>query len=130
MRFIATFFAILSLARAAPAAQLRQPVMSGSKYTYADLLRKVFPNLRVDKTEPEKASASKSVVIRHITGDEKPFEIDSDVKIEDVRRVDLHIAGKAQEVLMFIAKVDEGKNGASEIALFDLSGSPKLLDID
>jgi hypothetical protein len=129
MRCFSSSFAVLILALTGWSDELRQTVMAGSKYSYADLLRKVFPNLKVNKAEPEAATASKSVSIRPVNRDEKPFECTSDVKISDVRRIDLHAVGQRQVVLMFTLDHDDGTVGASDLALFDVSGNPKLLDI-
>jgi hypothetical protein len=129
MRALAKFSAILLLAYTAGAAQLRQPVMAGSKYSYADLLRKVFPNLKVDKAAPETATASKSVTIRHLTGDAEPFEVADTAKITDVKRVDMRIPGKPQLLLMYAVDQNDGTRGASELALFDMSNASKLLDV-
>src|SRR5215470_7738920 len=45
---------------------LTAPVQKGSKTTYADLLRTLFPDLKVDRDLPGEGTAHKTVPIKHI----------------------------------------------------------------
>jgi len=53
---------------------------------------------------------------------------DGDVTVEDVDRVDMHLSGKGQMLILF-ALTPGDEPSTSVLALFDVSDAPKLLDI-
>ena len=120
---------LLSSLLAAHAADLTEPVVQGSKITYADLLRHAFPGLKVDRKEKSQGTATKSVPIRQILGSEPPRAIDSECRIDGAQNLGAKIEAKGQVLVEFSLDEGDGLLPQTHLALFDLSAAPKLLDL-
>src|SRR5262245_9700077 len=68
---------------------LTTPVQKGSKATYVDLLRTLFPDLNVDRVLPGQATAHTTIPIKHIGEEEEGtvFEGDFEIKEAELRPI-------------------------------------------
>lgn len=111
----------------AAAVKLDRPVAQGSRTTYASLLQRVCPDLKVDAEDPTSAAAT--ISIRHLDPGGQPHEFDGEFKVRDARLVNVRIPGTSPLLLMFTAEPAEGDmEPHKELALFQLSPVPRLLD--
>ncbi|HYL73375.1 MAG TPA: hypothetical protein VEU96_04180 [Bryobacteraceae bacterium] len=122
---------LLALTISASAQELSTPIQKDSKYTYADLLRLICPDLKIDKVDPAIASATKSVPIRTLGSKDPPESWDGEIQVENVNTLDAKISGPPQLLLMFDIKADgdDAHHPTGELALFDIAAAPRLLDI-
>jgi len=113
---------------------LSSPVLEGSKTTYFDLFRTLFPDLEVDPAQPGVAVAHTTVPIKHIgePGDKTVLEGDFEIKDLKVRQV---ISQGRGLLLLCIDLSAENANEAtpyegeaSVLAVFSLGSTIKLLD--
>lgn len=113
---------------------LSSPVLEGSKTTYFDLLRTLFPDLEVDPAQPGVAVAHTTVPIKHIgePGDKTVLEGDFEIKDLKVRQV------LSQGRALLLSCIDLSAENANEatpyegeasvLAVFSLESTIKLLD--
>jgi hypothetical protein len=120
--------AFLLLATFAGAQDLTTPVLKTSKFTYADLLRRICPDLKIAKDDPATGTATKTVPIRRLYGKDPPEEWDVPIKIENVNTLDAKIDGAPQLLLQFDIK-GEDDHPTRHLALFDIAAAPRLLDV-
>lgn len=122
---------LLALTISASAQDLSTPIQENSKYTYADLLRLICPDLKIDKDDATIASASKSVAIRTLGSKDPPEAWDAAIQVENVNTLDAKISGPPQLLLMFDIKPagDDAHHPTGELALFDIAAAPRLLDV-
>ncbi len=99
------------------------PVVSGKPPTYADLALQFAPGLGktpIDTTELEK--------LPNLVGDTEPEEIET-VAFGSVERMDLTLDGKPLMLLLYDLGSAEGTVASvSVLALYDMTGTPKLMD--
>ena len=113
---------------------LSSPVLKGSKTTYFDLLRTLFPDLEVDPAQPGVAVAHTTVPIKHIgePGDKTVLEGDFEIKDLKVRQVISQGRGLLLSCIDLSAeKANEAtpyEGEASVLAVFSLESTIKLLD--
>jgi hypothetical protein len=116
-------------------ADLKSPVQPGSKTTYLDLFRKVFPDLQTDSTHDEAAIAHRSVPIRRIDDDTESVVLESDIelKVFDPRWV--RSAGKPLLLLTADLSAKEANEAtpyegeATVLAVYSLEPTVELLDV-
>jgi hypothetical protein len=106
---------------------LHAPIQPGSKVTYADLLRIVFPAYKQDNDDPSAIVAETSAPVRHSDNSRQPW--DGPLKVTGFANANIQISDSRQFLLTF--HVDEGGNGAptNAYALFKLEPKPVLLDL-
>jgi hypothetical protein len=106
---------------------LHAPIQPGSKITFADLLRIVFPTYKQDKDDPSVIVANTAAPVRHPDNSRQRW--DGPIKVTGFDKSGVRIPGPPQFLLTF--RVDEGSNGAptNAFALFKLEPRPVLLDL-
>src|SRR5262245_21775218 len=62
---------------------LTTPVQKGSKATYVDLLRTLFPDLMVDRALPGQATAHTTIPIKHMGEEEEGTVYEGDFEIKE-----------------------------------------------
>jgi hypothetical protein len=129
MRFQRSLATFSVLAGFLPAAEMTERPVPGSKITYADLLKRVFEEVKVDSKEPGAATASDSLPIRPLLGKDPAEALTGTVRIEGISRVGIRIPGRPQALVMFSVNPGEPDPDKVDLALFDIAGAPKLLDI-
>jgi hypothetical protein len=102
------------------------PIAKGSKATYADLLRLICPDLKVDTDDPSTATATKAVAIRYLdqAAEGQPQE-DSIIKVGSARTIAV-VKGRA--LVTFIMPISQAIPERA-FAVFDLGSTPKLVDV-
>src|SRR5262245_47250326 len=113
---------------------LTTPVQKGSKATYVDLLRTLFPDLKVDSDLPGQARAHTTIPIKHIGEEEEGTVFEGDFEIKEAELRPILNQGR----VLFLTLIDLTAENANEatpyegeaalLALF--SAEPvKLLDV-
>lgn len=98
-------------------------ISENSEITYFDLALQFAPGL-ADTPSDGRALAA----IRHIGGDELPATIASP-SIGGIDRIDISQAGKPRMLLLFdLGQADDAAEGINVLALYDMTGAPRLLD--
>jgi hypothetical protein len=113
---------------------LNAPVQKGSKGTYVDLLRTLFPDVKVDPDLPREATAHQTVPIKHIGDQDEGTVFEGDFEINKVEFRQVLNRGRALYLLLIDLTAENAKEAtpyegeASALALF--SADPvKLLDV-
>jgi hypothetical protein len=97
--------------------------------TYFDLMRMVVTDLAPKSADAE-ATAHQIVNYRHIEGKSSKTEPQGAVAIKYLEPLEIHTDGKARLVLMAdLGPSDEAIAEFVLLALFDIGGRPKLLDV-
>jgi hypothetical protein len=97
--------------------------------TYFDLMRMVVTDLAPQSADAE-ATAHQIVDYRHIEGKDSKTEPQGAVAIKYLEPLEIHTDGKARLVLMAdLGPSDEAVAEFVLLALFDIGGRPKLLDV-
>jgi hypothetical protein len=106
------------------------PVREGSKTTYADLLRKIFPD--VEMSGGQDATAQTSTPLNHLFGDYKGKVYRGKMRITGVHSSAEQNGKQGQLMLLVQANSDDGElfnwGEISVLALFQLEPTVKLLD--
>jgi hypothetical protein len=114
---------------------LKSPVQQGSKTTYFDLFRKVFPDLRTDSTHDDAAIAHGSVPIRKIDDDQESIVLESAIEIKSFDSRWIRSEGIRLLLLSADLSADDANEGtpyegeATVLAVFDLEQKIELLDV-
>ena len=116
-------------------ADLESPIQPGSRTTYIDLFRKVFPDLQSDSTHDEAAIAHRSVPIRRIDDDPKGAVLEGEIELKVFDSHWVKTAGKR----LLLLRADVSAEGANEatpyegeatlLAVFSLEPTIELLDV-
>ena len=105
------------------------PVAGHSGLTYFDLMRMVVTDLAPESADDE-VKAHRIVDYRHIEGREYKTVPEGAVAIKYLEPLEIHTNGMARLVVM--ADLGPSEGAVAEfvlLALFDVGGSPKLLDV-
>jgi hypothetical protein len=102
---------------------LGQTVPGHAGLTYLDLARMVVPDLAATGT------GSAPVAMRHIEGEDAGDSPPQTSDIPLTAALDVMVGGKPRLLLLMDIKSAEGAQGYAPLALFDLAGQPKLLDV-
>jgi len=98
------------------------PISASSGTTYADLARLFAPGLGGRTTDNILAS------VRHLGGPDMAVP-SPDREIENISRLDIETQGKPQTLVLFdFGRAEDAAQSISVLALYDLSGAPRLLD--
>ena len=114
---------------------LKSPVQQGSKTTYFDLFRKVFPDLQTDSTHDDAAIAHGSVPMRKIDDERESIVLKSDIEIKGFDSRWIQSEGKRLLLLsadLSAGDVNEGtpyEGEATLLAVFSLEPKIELLDV-
>jgi hypothetical protein len=127
---LVAFSFLLSLATAqfAVSAEYRyisenDAISEGTETTYFDLALQFAPGLANTPSDGRALSA-----IRHLGGDELPATIASP-SIGGIDRIDIRQAGKPRMLVLFdFGQADDAAEGINVLALYDVTGAPRLLD--
>jgi hypothetical protein len=109
-----------------PGEDLTNPIAKGSKITYADLLRVFCTDLKVSGDDPAIATATTTAAFRSLGDPGEQESQEGKLQIEGVHA--LPMPGPAGRAILSFAMTAEGEQWYRYLALFDLSGPPKLLD--
>jgi hypothetical protein len=105
------------------------PVAGHRGLTYFDLMKMVVTDLP-PASAGDKATAHQIVDYRHIEGNDAKTVPAGPVAIEDLDVLQIHTDGKSRLVLMAdLGPSDEAVAEFVLLALFDIGGKPKLLDV-
>jgi hypothetical protein len=105
------------------------PVAGHSGLTYFDLMKMVVTDLAPERKGGE-ATAHQIVNYRHIEGKDAKTVPAGGVAIQYLMPLEIHSDGKARLALMAdLGPSDEAVAEFVLLALFDISGKPKLLDV-
>lgn len=108
------------------------PVRQGTKTTYADLLRKIFPDVEMGSGEGQEATAQTSIPLNHLFGDYRGKVYRGQMRITGVYSPTAQKGIRRQLILLVQANSDDGElfnwGDISILALFQLEPSLKLLD--
>ncbi|QPC89267.1 hypothetical protein [Mesorhizobium sp. INR15] len=106
---------------------LGEAITGHAKTTYADLIRLVVPDLKADSEGYYKGGSP--VEMRHIAGadyDSSPPEASS---VFSAGVLDVRAGGKDRLAMLFdLGESPDSVEGYAVLALYDLTGKPKLLD--
>ena len=94
---------------------LTNPVQKGSKATYVDLLRMLFPDLKVDRTVPGQATAHTTIPIKHIGEEEEGTVFAGDFEIKDVELRPILNQGR----VLFLTLIDLTAENANEATPYE-----------
>ncbi|HWO01481.1 MAG TPA: hypothetical protein VNS63_19635 [Blastocatellia bacterium] len=114
---------------------LKSPVQPGSKTTYFDLLRKVFPDLQTDSTHDDASIAHGSVPIRKIDDQRESIVLESDIEIKGFDSRWIKSGGRRLLLLSADLSADDANEGtpyegeATVLAVFGLEPKIELLDV-
>jgi len=114
---------------------LKSPVQHGSKTTYFDLFRKVFPDLQTDSTHDDAAIAHRSVPIRKIDDDRENIVLKSNIEIKGFDSRWIKSEGKRLLLLSADLSAGDANEGtpyegeATVLAVFCLEPKIELLDV-
>ena len=114
-------------------ADLKRPVQQGSKTSYFDLFRELFPDLRTDSTHDDAAIAHRSVPIRKIDDERESIVLESDIEIKSFDSRWIKSEGKRLLLLSVELSAEDANEAtpyegeATVLALFSLEPS-ELLD--
>ena len=111
---------------ALPGESLDTPIAKGSQFTYEQLLKLVFPDLETQSDDPKSGMASESVAIREFDGAGQAAQKETEVPVSSVNTVPADL-GPGKALLSFVTEI-QGTDCRS-LALFDLAGTPRLLDV-
>lgn len=91
--------------------------------TYFDLALQFAPGLADTPSDGRGLSA-----VRHLDGEEFPATIAS-LSIDRIDRIDIKQAGKPRILVLFdFGQADDAAEGINILALYDMTGAPRLLD--
>jgi hypothetical protein len=131
-----TIWAATALTAASPAPQSPDPrsaVKTGSRTTYLDLLRRLFPDAAYD-TAKQEVHAHRSVKIRNVVEGQEPTELDSDITISNLAPTWIKNNGQSVLlVLITVAAKDANEATPYEgettiLAAFDVETEIRLID--
>jgi hypothetical protein len=116
-------------------ADLKAPVQQGSKTTYFDLFRKLFPDLRPDSTDDDTATAHRSVPIRKIDDERERIVLESDIKLNGFDSRWIKSEGRRLLLLSVEFSAEDANQAtpyegeATVLAVFGLESKIELLDV-
>jgi hypothetical protein len=106
------------------------PVREGTKTTYVDLLRKLFPD--VEMSGSQEATAHTTIPLNHLSGDYKGKVYRGEMRITGIYSPAGQKGNRGQLMLLVQARNDNGElfnwGDISILALFQLDPTLKLLD--
>jgi hypothetical protein len=108
---------------------LSTPVSPGSKTTYSDLVKLVFPDL-----SPEDGAAHETISLRHVSGDHERMALHGDFKIDSFESIQIHDSEGPLVVIEIDVTTDDDSRAtaygadSSIVAAFRIAPSVKLLD--
>jgi hypothetical protein len=114
---------------------LKSPVQPGSKTTYFDLFRKIFPDLQTDSTRDDAAIPHRSVAIRKIDDDQESIVLESDIEIKGFDSRGIKSEGRRLLLLSAELSAEHANEGtpyegeATVLAVFALEPKIELLDV-
>ena len=114
---------------------LKSRVQQGSKTTYFDLFRKVFPDLQTDSTHDDAAIAHRSVPMRKIDDERESIVLESNIEIKGLDSRWLKSEGRRLLLLsaeLSAADANEAtpyEGEATVLAVFGLEPNIELLDV-
>jgi hypothetical protein len=94
---------------------LTAPVQKGSKTTYADLLRTLFPDLKVDRDVPGEGIAHKTVPIKHIGEQDEGTAFEGDFEIKEVELRQVLNQGR----VLFLSLIELSAENANEATPYE-----------
>lgn len=107
------------------------PVIAETSTTYFDLLKKIFPDVRMDTAGGSDAVANLSIPLKHLHGDYKNRVYRAEMKISGIESLSLQTGGR-RRLLLLVHVESEGEQftwgGLGVMALFELEPAVKLLD--
>lgn len=110
----------------------RSPVRDGTKTTYLDLLRKIFPDVEMGSGDAQDATAHTSIPLNHLSGDYRGKVYRGEMRISGVYSPVDQRRNRGQLLLLVQAHSDDGElfnwGDISVLALFQLEPTVKLLD--
>jgi len=112
--------------------EISSPIADGSKFTYAELLQLVCPDLKVDPADASKATATQSVDIRELGKQPSDAELRTgdQITLESVKTVSLQASPQGPRALVSFALYSKDEETFSRnLAAFDLSAAPRLIDV-
>ena len=110
---------------------LKSPVQQGSKTTYFDLFRKVFPDLQTDSTHDDAAIAHRSVPMRKIDDERESIVLESDIELKSFDSRWIKSEGRRLLLLSAELSAEDANEGtpyegeATVLAVFGLE--PKIV---
>lgn len=107
------------------------PVIAGTSPTYFDLLKKIFPDVRMDTAGGTDAVANLSIPLKHLHGDYKNRVYRAGMKISGIESLSLQTGGRKRLLLLVHVESDDEQftwGGLGVLALFELEPAVKLLD--
>ena len=114
---------------------LKSPVQQGSKTTYFDLFRKLFPDLQTDSTHDDAVIAHRSVPIRKIDDERESIVLESDIEIKGFDSRWIKSEGRRLLLLSADLSAEDANEGtpyegeATVLAVFGLEPNIELLDV-
>jgi hypothetical protein len=105
--------------------EINSPLAKGSKVRYLDLLRLVCPDLKVKDDDPAAAVATRRIGIRELGTNDTPAQVEEEEIA--ITAVALLTTGP-RALVTFVANAATSEQKRN-LALFDLSAAPKLLDV-
>jgi hypothetical protein len=132
--FCAAFLLVnasLSYAQVSIVTNYEEAIGVGTKTTYLDLLRKIFPDASTETgADMDAAVAHRTIPLRHLFGDYKGKVYEGEMKIEQIERLPAKGQNPGQLLLLVHALSPElfSWDKMSVLALFQLEPSVKLLD--
>jgi hypothetical protein len=128
---LVVFFASLCDAQITTITDYRTTVRPGTKITYADLLRRLFPDLSVS-ADGQSATARTTIALNQLFGDYRDQTYEGAMRIESIDSPGIQEASSRQVLLLVHVSTDDGDlftwGGISVMALFQLEPAVKLLD--
>ncbi|HEX8651540.1 MAG TPA: hypothetical protein VF708_11930 [Pyrinomonadaceae bacterium] len=118
--------ASLSQAQVSSVTNYQDSIGAGSKTTYLDALRKIFPDVKME----EAAVAHKTIPLSHLFGDYKGMVYEGEMKIDSIERLQTQGKNSGQLLVLVHASGSDQFNWGeiSVLALFQLEPTLRLLD--
>lgn len=118
-----------------PDTQDLNSVVSGSKTTYLELVRKVLTDVQLVHDQVYMAIAHNTVPFKHLSEETKPATLQGDLKLQSFEPSWIRSDGRRILLLKLDILADEANQGtnyqgeATILAAFSLQPTPKLLDV-
>ena len=123
----------LTYAQVSSVTNYQDAVGGGTKTTYLELLRKIFPDVEISAAgglDDAAAIAHKTIPLNHLMGDYKGKIYEGEMKIESIERLPSQAQSQGQLLLLVHVFGPDLFNWGkiSVLALFQLEPTPRLLD--